>query len=311
MSEWLVSYPHRLDAFLAEEGRVLSREKGKKAIEEGHVRVNDAIVKKPAHRLEPGDRVDLAENLSNEKVSAIEPEDLHLEILYEDDECFVINKPAGYAVHPGAGTTDEPTILHGIAFVFQKMKIPFSSEGVLVHRLDKDTTGCLLIAKNPAAHMALQKQFETRTVKKTYLALVAGIPEKSQAKIDAPIGRSSMNPTKMAITGTRTSREAQTTYRVIAKASNAALLECDLHTGRTHQIRVHLAGIGHPVLGDSSYSSSLSERLAQELEINSLCLHSWKLTFASPADEKEHSVKADPAAQFLEILKRLEMNILA
>ena len=290
---------------------MLSREKGKKAIEEGHVRVNDAIVKKPAHRLEPGDRVDLAENLSNEKVSAIEPKDLHLEILYEDDECFVINKPAGCAVHPGAGTTDEPTILHGIAFVFQKMKIPFSSEGVLVHRLDKDTTGCLLIAKNPAAHMALQKQFETRTVKKTYLALVAGIPEKSQAKIDAPIGRSSMNPTKMAITGTRTSREAQTTYRVIAKASNAALLACDLHTGRTHQIRVPLAGIGHPVLGDSSYSSSLSERLAQELEINSLCLHSWKLTFASPADEKEHSVKADPAAQFLEILKRLEMNILA
>src|SRR3989344_3781932 len=311
MSEWLVSYPHRLDSFLAEEGRVLSREKAKRAIEEGHVRVNDVIVKKPAHRLEPGDRVIVSDDASTPTESAIEPKDLHLEILYEDEQCFVINKPAGYSVHPGAGAIDEPTILHGVALLFTKMKIPFSSESVLVHRLDKDTTGCLLIAKNPAAHIALQKQFETRTVKKTYLALVAGIPEKSQAKIDAPIGRSSMNPTKMAITGTSTSREAQTTYRIVGKASNVALLECDLHTGRTHQIRVHLAGIGHPVLGDSSYSSSLSERLAQELEINSLCLHSWKLTFASPADEKEHSVKADPAAQFLEILKRLEMNILA
>src|SRR3989338_8125287 len=149
MSEWLVSYPHRLDAFLADDERMISREKAKRAIEEGHVYVNDHVIKKPAHRLEPGDRVNLAENLSNEKVSAIEPTDLHLEILYEDDQCFVINKPAGYAVHPGAGTADETTILHGIAFVFQKMKIPFSSEGVLVHRLDKDTTGCLLIAKNP------------------------------------------------------------------------------------------------------------------------------------------------------------------
>jgi len=311
MSEWLVSYPHRLDSFLAEEGRVLSREKAKRAIEEGHVRVNDVIVKKPAHRLEPGDRVIVSDDASTPTESAIEPKDLHLEILYEDEQCFVINKPAGYSVHPGAGAIDEPTILHGVALLFTKMKIPFSSESVLVHRLDKDTTGCLLIAKNPAAHIALQKQFETRTVKKTYLALVAGIPEKSQAKIDAPIGRSSMNPTKMAITGTSTSREAQTTYRIVGKASNVALLECDLHTGRTHQIRVHLAGIGHPVLGDSSYSSALSERVVQEWEVESLCLHAWKLTFESPADAKDHAIEAHLPAQFLEILKKLNINFLA
>src|SRR3989338_3734173 len=307
MSEWLLSYPPRLGSFLAEEGRVLSREKAKRAIEEGHVRVNDVIVKKPAHRLEPGDRVIVSDDASTPTESAIEPKDLHLEILYEDEQCFVINKPAGYSVHPGAGAIDEPTILHGVAVLFTKMKIPFSSESVLVHRLDKDTTGCLLIAKNPAAHIALQKQFETRTVKKTYLALVAGIPEKSQAKIDAPLGRSSMNPTKMAITGTSTSREAQTTYRIVGKASNVALLECDLHTGRTHQIRVHLAGIGHPVLGDSSYNSALSERVMQEWDVQSLCLHAWKLSFDSP-DKKHVDCDAPLPTHFSALLKKLNMN---
>ncbi len=303
MPSWIVALPDRLDAFLGSDGRMLSRAKAQKAIEDGLVMVNDDVVTKAAHRVQEGDKVSL-ESLGEEKESEIDPCDLKLTVLYEDAACFVINKPAGIAVHPGAGMmAGEKTLLHGIAYLYKKKGLPFSGESVLVHRLDKDTTGCLLIAKTPAAHLFLQQQFETRTVQKTYLALVAGVPELATATVDAPIGRSVGNRTKMSVNASFTSREAQTTYRVIASStpsagSGVALLECDLHTGRTHQIRVHLHSIGHPVLGDSAYVNALSERLTQEFDIRSVCLHAWKLTFTSPEDQKEHAVMA-PAPQTL------------
>lgn len=304
--EWNVSLPDRLDSFLAAEGRMLSRTKAKKAIEEGYVFVNDAVEDLASCRLQEGDRVRLSEDAISPKESAFNAIDLQLEILYEDSACLVINKPAGIAVHPGAGMKEgEKTILHGIAHLFQQKKLPFSSESVLVHRLDKETTGCLLIAKNPAAHLLLQKQFESRTVEKTYLALVAGIPEHKTAMIDSPIGRSSSNRTKMSISGVSGTREAQTTYRTISAADHCALLECDLHTGRTHQIRVHLHSIGHPVLGDGTYSNSLSERLADDLGIRNLCLHAWKLSFVSPSDEKKHDVQAPLPEIFSKLLQKL------
>ncbi|MBI3331489.1 RluA family pseudouridine synthase [Candidatus Peregrinibacteria bacterium] len=306
--EWVVSLPDRLDSFLAREGRMLSRAKAQSAIEEGHVSVNEEVIERPAHRLQEGDRVEVADEAFSAKASTMEPIDLHLEVLYEDKSCFVINKPAGLAVHPGAGMGEgEQTILHGIAYLFTKERLAFSSESVLVHRLDKETTGCLLIAKDPAAHAALQKQFEARTVKKTYLALVAGIPEHTSATIDSPIGRSGTNRTKMAITGASALREAQTAYRRIGAADHVALLECDLHTGRTHQIRVHLSSIGHPVLGDGSYSNALSERLTDDLAIRTLCLHAWRLTFESPADRKNHTVTAPLPLSFSAILKKLSI----
>ncbi len=285
---------------------MLSRAKAQTAIEEGLVSVNDEVVTKAAYRVQEGDKVSLQDAEDSKRESGdIQPADLHLEILYEDDACFVINKPAGLAVHPGAGMmADEKTLLHGIAYLYKKKGLPFSGESVLVHRLDKDTTGCLLVAKTPAAHLLLQQQFETRTVQKTYLALVAGIPDAPEATIDAPIGRSVGNRTKMSVNASFTSREAQTTYRVLSGTGSGtgtggvALLECDLHTGRTHQIRVHLHSIGHPVLGDSAYVNALSERLTQELDIRSICLHAWKLAFTSPKDQKEHAVIAPPPSSF-------------
>ncbi|MSR86934.1 RluA family pseudouridine synthase [Candidatus Peribacteria bacterium] len=305
MSEWIVPLPDRLDAFLAAEGRMLSRAKAQKAIDDRQVRVNDNVVTKSSHRLQEGDKVSLQDSERREKESGnIQSEDLHLPVLYEDDACLVIDKPAGLAVHPGAGMVEnEKTVLHGIAFLFQERSLPFSTESVLVHRLDKDTTGCLLIAKTPEAHLLLQKQFETRTVHKTYLALVAGVPEVPTATVDAPIGRSVGNRTKMSVRASFTSREAQTTYRTLASVKNVALLECDLHTGRTHQIRVHLHSIGYPVLGDSSYVSALSERLTQEFDIRNICLHAWKLTFTSPADQKEHALKAGLPQTFVRALE--------
>lgn len=300
MPDWIVPLPDRLDSFLATDGRMLSRAKAQKAIEAGEVSVNDVVVKKSAQRLQEGDKVSLdSPTPSDGDNQAIVPVDLHLDALYEDKACMVINKPAGVAVHPGAGmASGETTLLSGIAFLFKKKKLPFTSESVLVHRLDKDTTGCILVAKTPAAHLALQEQFETRTVEKKYLALVAGIPKVSEATVDAPIGRSTSNRTQMTVYHSSRTREAQTTYRVLTSGKNASLLECDLHTGRTHQVRVHLSSIGHPVLGDGTYTNLLSERLMQEYAIQSLCLHAWKLTFVSPADQKKHAVEAPVPAQF-------------
>ena len=310
MQGWIVSLPERLDVFLAKDAHFASREKVQAAIEAGHVTVNDEVIIKVSHRLQEGDEVELTTDEPLRSDTGIKPADLHLTILYEDDACLVIDKPAGIAVHPGAGISEsEPTILSGIAFLFAKKKIPFAADAVLVHRLDKETTGCLLIAKSPEAHSALQKQFEERTIKKIYLALTAGIPSPAEAIIDAPIGRATAQRTKMSISGVSKTREARTTYRTIATSGQTALLECELHTGRTHQLRVHLSAIGHPILGDPKYSNQLSERLTDEFSIRNLCLHAQHLTFVSPADRKEHSVMAEVPEAFEGVVKRLGMKM--
>ncbi len=301
---WIVSSPDRLDAFLAAEGAFSSRAQAQKAIEGKLVTVNDGVIEKPAHRLQEGDKVEVTGDLPAPP-SSIEPVDLHLPVLYEDARCLVINKPAGYAVHPGAGMSPgEKTILHGVAHLFSERSLPFSESAVLVHRLDKDTTGCLLIAKSVADHSALQKQFEERSVDKRYLAIVAGVPAVAKAMVDSPIGRSTTDRTRMAVHAAGASREAQTTYEVLATGDRCSLLLCELHTGRTHQIRVHLHALGHPVLGDGTYGSELAERLHEEKNIQGLSLHAWTLAFASPADKKEHKVVAPLPQDFLENLER-------
>jgi 23S rRNA pseudouridine1911/1915/1917 synthase len=231
-------------------------------------------------------------------------------VLYEDDACLVILKPAGIPVHPGVGIPrDAPTILHGLVHLFKERKIPFSSSTVLVHRLDKDTTGCLLVAKTPAAHKALQQQFADRTVTKTYLGIVAGVPERKDAVIDASIGRSSSDRTKMTVFGSARTREAKTTYRTVDASDKSAVLACDLHTGRTHQIRVHLSAIGHPLLGDASYTSSLSEDLSHEYDIKTICLHAWQLTFHSPATDKKVTVHSPAPKAFARAAKDLGLQM--
>lgn len=313
MPEWIVSFPERLDAFLGSEGRMQSRAKAQHAIAEGHVLVNNDIVLKPAHRLQEGDVVQRTEATQETAPSTIVPVDIRLVVLYEDPRCLVLQKPAGIAVHPGAGIApNEITLLSGIAFLFQERGLPFSAHAVLAHRLDKDTTGCLLIAKDPEAHAFLQRQFEERTVRKLYLALVAGIPSPAAAHIDAPIGRHSLERTRMTVLGAIGERPAQTMYRTIATASaaNAALLACELHTGRTHQIRVHLSTIGHPILGDSTYTSTLSERLTGEFSIRSSCLHAWRLRFTSPADQQEREVEAPIPSAFQSVLRSIGISAL-
>lgn len=308
--EYTVSERSRLDAFLAKAAEELSRVKAGALVRDGSVLVNGRVVRKSAHMVRPGDTITVTENGERASESHVPPVDLKLRILYEDDACLVIMKPAGIAVHPAPGIKkDEPTILHGIAQLFLKKKLPFCASSVLVHRLDRETTGCLLIAKTPKAHAALQKQFRDRTTRKTYLAIVAGVPAEKQAHIDAPIGRSLANRTKMSVMGAARSRSAQTTYRVLAASVETALLACDLRTGRTHQIRVHLSAIGHPILGDTSYASSESERSAHAKSIDHLCLHAWKLTFRSPATRRNQTVVAPLPVSLRTVLRVLSLPL--
>lgn len=297
----------RIDQFLAMQEGIKSRSTAQKLLDAGLVQCKGKTVKKSSFKVEGGDIVTYVlpspASVPSESVSAVT-----LPILFEDDFCMVIDKPAGIAVHPGSGMKrEEETILSALKPLFHERQISFDESSVLVHRLDRETTGCMLIAKTPEAHMTLQKQFASRTIEKMYLTMVAGIPHPASAIIDAPIGRHSQQRTKMSVYQATATRVARTTYRTIGKTSDAALLSCDLHTGRTHQIRVHLRSIGHPVLGDPSYRSSQSEDITQKYDIDFLCLHAWKLSFAA-LSKKKVSVMSKLPKNFAALLKRLEIE---
>ncbi len=292
MPSWNVDTPGRLDSFLAASEPALTRARAQKLIERQNVTVNGKLITRPAHMVRVGDAVEVAD-VPLESNTVVEPVDLKLTIVYEDDHCVVIQKPVGLPVHPGAGMAPGAiTVLSGIAWLYKKWKLPFSSGHCLVHRLDKETSGCLLVAKTPEAHLALQKQFEERSVQKTYLALVAGVPKDKTALIDAPMGRHGQSRTRMAVIGASKTREAQTTYTVLSAAKEASLLEVALHTGRTHQARVHLRAINHPILGDDEYATDVSRRLSRALEIPRVCLHAWKLMFTPLGAKKPVTASA-------------------
>jgi 23S rRNA pseudouridine1911/1915/1917 synthase len=200
-------------------------------------------------------------------------EEIPLEILFEDDDLLVLNKAAGLVVHPGAGNQTHTLVNALLHHCASLSGIGGKQRPGIVHRLDKETSGCLVVAKNDAAHSALARQFAEREVNKTYLALVAGIPKRSRGIIEAPIGRHPVHRKKMHI-DLRRGRAARTEYRVLQSGGGISLVECALHSGRTHQIRVHLHHLGHPVIGDSLYGKR-SEAPRQ-------MLHAWKLGFTHP-----------------------------
>lgn len=314
MHQWIEAPPGsgmRLDLLLATIPEIKSRNAAQKMIEAGFVRISGKKEIRSSRILRPNDSVEYMLPALDTKPAAA-GKDLHLSILHEDDDCLVIEKPAGIAVHAGNGmSSNDVTILDGIHFLFKKLNIPFSVSEVLVHRLDKETTGCLLIAKNPKAHLALQKQFEKRTVSKFYLALVSGVPSPKAAMIDAPIGRHTGDRTRMSIIQTGKTRNAATTYHTLSSAHGIALLACELHTGRTHQIRVHLQGIGHPILGDSKYETTASLKITAQMQIDFLCLHAWKLSFVSPTSKKKISVVCPLPEKFSGFLSAHDLKITA
>ena len=283
--EFIVESAGRLDATISEQNEELSRNKIQALIKNGSVCVNGVVQKKPAHSVCEGDEVSV--DIATEDVeieTVINPVDQNLPVLYEDDSLMILNKPAGIAVHPGhAMDAAEETLLSGISYLFSERQIPFRPDSVLVHRLDKPTTGCICIAKDPKSFAALQKQFQERSVQKNYVAIVSGVPEHASATIDAPIGRNVTDRTKMSILKTSHSRDAQTSYTVVDHTHYVALLSCDLHTGRTHQIRVHLTSIDHPILGDDTYNTTTSMQQTEEYGIQNLCLHARSLKLCSPS----------------------------
>jgi 23S rRNA pseudouridine1911/1915/1917 synthase len=200
-------------------------------------------------------------------------EEIPLEILFEDDDLLVLNKPAGLVVHPGAGNQTHTLVNALLHHCANLSGIGGKQRPGIVHRLDKETSGCLVVAKNDAAHQHLSRQFAEREVKKIYLALVAGTLKRPRGTIDAAIGRHPVQRKKMAVHPTK-GRIARTDYRVLQAGGGVSLVECAIHSGRTHQIRVHLHHIGHPVIGDSLYG----KKVAAPRQM----LHAWKLGFTHP-----------------------------
>jgi 23S rRNA pseudouridine1911/1915/1917 synthase len=278
----------RLDHFLAKRLPEYSRSRLQQLIRSGFVRVNGATTR-PRQIVRAGDKIDLTEP-PVEKID-VRPEPIPLEVLFEDGDLIVINKPAGLTVHPGAGHREHTLVNALLSHCATLSGIGGKERPGIVHRLDKETSGCLVVAKNDTAHRELSKQFAARTVEKIYLALVAGKLRKPSGVIEEKIGRHPIHRQRMSATSPR-GRSAKTEYRVIRSSDQASLVECRLHSGRTHQIRVHLHHLGHPVLGDKIYAPRFAKDFARQM------LHAWKLGFHHPRTGEWKNFEAPLPADF-------------
>lgn len=262
----------RLDKFISESCPELSRTRAQKLISEGFVKVNSHVATKPSLKLEAGDAVEVS--IPPPSPSPLAPQALPLKILYEDDDLLVVDKPPGLTVHPAPGH-ESGTLLNAILAHYPRLAdIGDSLRPGVVHRLDKDTSGVMIVAKNSVAHLNLAEQFKSRTVKKAYLTLVKGRLTPLKGIIEADIGRHPGDRKKMTVV--RSGREARTEYTVVKYLGDYTLLEVRPQTGRTHQIRVHLAAIGYPVVGDATYGVT-SPFLTRQF------LHAYKLGFNLPS----------------------------
>lgn len=288
----------RLDAFLSRSVEDLSRSAAQKLLEEGCVKRNGKPGKKN-DRLEPGDAIDVT--IPEPKPLEAVPTKMDLEIAYEDEDVLVINKPKGLVVHPAAGHEDD-TLVNGLLYACGDSLSGIN--GVLrpgiVHRIDKDTSGLLAIAKNDLAHSVLASQLKDHTMCRTYDAIVCGNLKDDTGTVDAPIGRSPSDRKKMCVI-TRNSKPAVTHYEVVKRYKGYTHIRCRLETGRTHQIRVHMAYIGHPLLGDAVYGHK-----KPELGQSSQCLHATLLQFTHPRTGRPVLVYAPLPAYFQQVLEKLE-----
>lgn len=274
----------RLDSFLTEKIAAWSRSRLQKLIDDGDVWVNGKAVKS-SYKLRLSDEIEV--ELVSPPNENFEPENIALDIVYEDEELAVINKPAGMVVHPGAGVTSG-TLANAIAFHF-KIRNPQSAirnRVGIVHRLDKDTSGLIVVAKDGLTHEILSEQFKKREVFKSYLALVHGAMKEPSGKIDAPIGRDRRNRLRMTVS--KTGRNALSFWHVRERFERFTLLEVEIKTGRTHQIRVHLAHVKHPIVGDELYNGGRDKNVtdvqlkAEIARLNRFFLHAEKLAFNHP-----------------------------
>jgi len=278
----------RLDQFLAKQLPDYSRSRLQQLIRGKFVRLNGAVTR-PRQMVRCGDKIVLIEPLL-EKIDA-QPEPIPLDVLFEDDDLIVINKPAGLIVHPGAGQREHTLVNALLNHCATLSGIGGKQRPGIVHRLDKETSGCLIVAKNDGAHRKLSEQFVARTVEKSYLALVAGKMRKAVGVVEEKIARHPVHRQRMSV-ATNRGRAAKTEYRVIQSSDRATLVECRLHTGRTHQIRVHLHHLGHPVVGDKVYAPRFAKNFPRQM------LHAWKLGFYHPRSGEWKRFEAPLPADF-------------
>ena len=288
----------RLDKYIAEKNNDLSRAIIQKLITEEKILVNGKKTKN-SYKVNNGDIITIGEIEAKED-TYLKPQKMDLDVIYEDDNIIIVNKEKGIVVHPGNGNPDG-TLANAI---LERCKDSLSGIGGtirpgIVHRIDKDTSGLVIIAKNDNAHIKISKQIQERKVTKTYIALVRGIIKENEATINMPIGRSTKDRKKMAVT--KNGKEAITHFKVLKRYEGFTLLEVKIETGRTHQIRVHLAEIGYPIVGDEVYSNGKNP-----FNVKGQMLHAAKLEFVHPTTNQKVIFEAKLPEYFQNILDKLE-----
>ena len=289
----------RIDAYLSEKLEDTSRVAVQRLVTNGKVLVNGKKVKS-SYKVQKKDKIEVEEEVPVEV--SLKAQNIPLEVIYEDEDIIVINKPKGMVVHPANGNPDG-TLVNAVMAICKDSLSGIGGEirPGIVHRLDKDTSGIIIVAKNDKAHINLSEQIKEHKVKKTYIALVRGIVKENEATINMPIGRSEKDRKKMAVT--KKGKEAITHFKVLERYDKYTLLQVNIETGRTHQIRVHLSQIGYPIVGDEVYSNGKNE-----WNIKGQCLHAKSLEFTHPVTGKQMYLEAKLPAYFQNILKDLEQR---
>ena len=298
----------RLDVFLREKFPAISRSQMQRLVEQGHVHVNGKAVK-PTHVPRAGETVLI--EWPEARPAEAQPEEIPLDIIFEDENLLVVNKPAGLVVHPAAGH-EEHTLVNAL---LHHCKGSLSGIGGvarpgIVHRLDKETSGCLVVAKNDATHLALASQFAERIVQKIYHAIVCGIVPRDSGEIHAAIARHPTHRKRMAVHDDGDGRAAHTSYRVLERLNGATHMEAQIHTGRTHQIRVHFQHLGYPVVGDETYGAKPNQRLIEQTGYTAprVLLHARDLSFIHPQTERPVHFTAPLPEDFETALKSLTVT---
>lgn len=287
----------RLDAYISSQDEEITRTSAQRLIEQGNILVNGKK-QKVSYKVSDGDIITIEEVKPQE--IELKAQEIPIEIIYEDTDIIVVNKPKGMVVHPANGNPDG-TLVNAIMAICKDSLSGIGGEirPGIVHRLDKDTSGLLIVAKNDKAHVNMSEQIKNHEVKKTYLALVRGCIKENEATIDMPIGRSNSDRKKMAVN--KNGKNAVTHIKVLKRYDKYTLLEINIETGRTHQIRVHLSHIGFPVIGDYIYSNGKNE-----FGVVGQCLHAKELEFKHPISGDEMKLQAPLPEYFEDILKSLD-----
>ncbi len=302
----------RLDAFLADQLEDVSRSRIQKLIAQGQVAVSGQVCISKKALVQIGDRITIT--IPDAEPLDLQPENIPLDVLFEDEELLIVNKPAGMVVHPSAGHS-QGTLVNALLWHCRTASGESTLSGIggtqrpgIVHRLDKDTTGAIAIAKTDRAHIHLQQQFHEKTARREYLGVIYGAPKTDRGTIDAPIGRHRVDRQRMAIVPVAEGgRRAVTHWHIKERLGNYTLMNFELETGRTHQIRVHTASIGLPIVGDPLYSSAHSVGV----NLPGQALHAWRLKLIHPVSGATIEVVAQPPSYFetlLEVLRRREMR---